>query len=293
MLAPNWTRKIRERFHPLFYARKSSIGRFAIRVMDQPAWLSIPAVRFKVRGRLVTHGLAFAMTGSQEPNEEALVVECMRQLDIRSFWDIGANIGHYAWLAKSVSPDMELVLFEPLPANAMLIRDTLNRHRFSKAVLIAACASDSSGTGTLLANSLAGATSTLEQTQNRTFEERHWGVAAKSLSIPLVTIDEERAHHGPVDFMKIDVEGHEKSVLAGASKTIASDQPVLFIECFHAGHLCLDILEEHGYRLVSADHLTEDCSENTSNYFCFPQRFSSSIDSLLRGAREGAKQGLA
>lgn len=292
MLRSNWTRKIRERFHPLFYARKSSIGRFAIRAIDQPAWLSIPAVGFKVRGRLVTHGLAFGMTGSQEPNAEALVFECLRQLNIRSFWDVGANIGHYAWLAKSTSPDLELVLFEPLPANAMLIRDTLNRYHFPKATLIAAGASDGSGTGTLLANSLAGATSTLEPTKDSTFEERHWGVAAKSLTIPLVSIDDERARHGPVDFMKIDVEGHEKSVLAGACKTIASDQPVLFIECFHAHHPCLNVLEAQGYRFISADHLTEECGEETGNYFCFPQRFSSFIELLLRNAQERAKQGV-
>jgi hypothetical protein len=43
-------RKIRERIHPLFYARKSPLGRFAIRILDQPAWLSVEGVTFKVRG---------------------------------------------------------------------------------------------------------------------------------------------------------------------------------------------------------------------------------------------------
>ena len=64
-------RTIRKRFHPLFYACKYAIGRFAIRILDRPAWLSVECVKFPVRGRIVTHGLAFGITGSQEKTSEA------------------------------------------------------------------------------------------------------------------------------------------------------------------------------------------------------------------------------
>jgi hypothetical protein len=56
----NPLQQLRERFHPLYYARKSAMGRFAIRLADKPVWLSVSGISFKVRGRLVTHGLAFA-----------------------------------------------------------------------------------------------------------------------------------------------------------------------------------------------------------------------------------------
>src|SRR5271168_4752232 len=92
---------IREKFHPLFYARKFALGRYVIRLVDRPIWMSIPEVHFKIRGRLITHGLAFAATGSQERNPEALALTCVRQLRPRSFWDVGANIGYYSWLLKS------------------------------------------------------------------------------------------------------------------------------------------------------------------------------------------------
>jgi len=75
-------RRTREHFHPLFYARKSSLGRFVIRLVDRPVWLSVADVTFKVRGRWLTHNLGFAWVGSQETNAEALARACMRQLKL-------------------------------------------------------------------------------------------------------------------------------------------------------------------------------------------------------------------
>jgi FkbM family methyltransferase len=278
-------RKVREVLHPLHYARKSPIGRFAIRLADRPIWISEQGVNFKVRGRLITHGLAFAIIGSQERNPEALAKACMRTLQLRSFWDVGANIGHYSWLMKTTKTDLKLVLIEPLPENATLIRSTLARNRFPNATLLVAGASQHSGTGTLHTDRIAGATSSLEE-QKQTFEERHFGVHSATLQIPLIAIDEARNVHGQVDFMKIDVEGHEESALRGAMRTIREDQPILFIECTHPGHVCLAPLESEGYCVVDADHLSRECTKSSANYFCFPKRFADSVEMLLQLARQ-------
>jgi FkbM family methyltransferase len=277
-------RKLRERFHPLFYARKSAAGRFAIGLADRPAWLSVQGVNFKVRGRLLTHGLAVGVIGSQEPNPEALAKVCMQKLGLRSFWDVGANIGFYSWLMKSTKPDVRLVLIEPQSDNVKLIRSTLNRHKFPNAILLVAGASDHSGTGTFHVDKMAGATSSLEDRQ-QTFEEHHFGVPASAIQISLIAIDDARAVHGPADFLKIDVEGHEKAALMGAARTISEDQPVLFVECAHAGHPCLDSLESQGYRIVDADRLSVECAQQSINFFCFPKRFADSVEALLQLAR--------
>jgi len=277
-------RMLREKFHPLFYLRKSALGRNAIRFVDCPVMLSVPGIRFKVCGRLITHGLAFAATGSQEQGSEALALTCIRQLELRSFWDVGANIGHYTWLLKSASPDLEAVLFEPFPANIALIRKTLKVHGFADVTLITAGASKHSGTATLHTDSVAGATSSLE-TAGKTFEERHFGVSSKPLTIATVSIDDVRAQRRRVDFLKIDVEGHEEHALQGAEKTIATDQPVVFIECGHAGHSCLTELENQGYQFVDGDQLTYERTSKTINHFGFPRRFKSRIDDLLQVAR--------
>lgn len=276
-------RAIRERFHPLFHLRRSALGRFLIRLVDRPGWLSIPGVKFPVRGQLLTHGLTYAAIGSQEVGPEALTRVCLRHFKSASFWDIGSNIGYYAWLAKSENPEIELVIIEPLPANAALIRGTLDRNRFAATLLVAG-ASDHPGSGILRADHLSGSTSTLENA-GPTFEERYAGVHAEPLEVPLVTIDEIRDSHGPIGFMKIDVEGHEGAVIGGAQAAICRDQPILFIECCHPGHSCLDFLTLQGYRVVDADHLSVECSDGASNFFCFPARFADSVETVLEISR--------
>ncbi len=263
-------RKIRERFHPLFHARKSPIGRFAVRILDRPAWLSVEGVTFKVRGRTLTHGLAFGITGSQEKTSEAMMTACIRQLPLRSFWDVGANIGYYTWLMKSARPDIEAVLMEPLPANAAMIAETIRRNWLARTTLIAKAASSSNGYATLTADTMAGATSSLEVQEN-TFEGAHWNAAPKAMKIPIATIDAMRNGFGPIDLMKIDVEGHEESVLAGAQKAIATDQPIILIECGHNDHHCLSPLENLGYTFV--------CTEDF-NFFCVPLRYQSDLHKI-------------
>lgn len=282
-----YIRNFREQFHPLFYARKHPVGRKIIHVLDRPVWMRIPEVSFKIRGRFITHGLAFGLTGSQERKPEALAVACVRQLNLRSFWDVGANIGYYSWLLRSVEPNLEIVLFEALPANTYLIDKTLKRHKFPKVKLIPAGASDQRGSGVLHADVEAGATSSLEKAE-QTFEERHWGVRSRAIPISLVTIDEERLLTGPIDMMKIDVEGHESNVLSGAYKTIEMDQPILLIECGHRGHHCLDQLESLGYCIIDADRIDTECDDRTLNYLCFPKRFSSHIASVIELAQHAS-----
>ena len=260
-----------------------------IRLIDLPVWFSVRDVRFKVRGRLITHGLVLAAVGSQEPASKALALACIDRLKLESFWDVGANIGYYTWLLKSTSPGLRAVLFEASPANAELVRTTLKRNRLPEVELIAAGVSDCEGEGYLRVDSLAGTTSTLDNSAEQTFEEQHWGIPSGKTLIPLVTIDEERSRRRKADFLKIDVEGHEAAVLRGARRTISSDQPVLFIECFHPEHACLAFLEQEGYRFVDGDRLNPQIDSQTTNYFGFPSKFHSDIEPLLDEARARLK----
>jgi hypothetical protein len=138
----NALRSIRETFHPLFYLRKFTFARWAIAGLDFPVFLRIPKVNFLVRGLLITHGLAYSATGSQEPNPEAIFEACLGVLPIRSFWEVGANIGFYTWLVKTKSPNVEVLMFEPLPMNAALIADTLGRNRLTGVELRGVAVSD-------------------------------------------------------------------------------------------------------------------------------------------------------
>jgi FkbM family methyltransferase len=290
MIIRDFTQYVRERIHPLFYLRKLRVGRFVINALNRPTWLSIPSSRFQVRGQRITHGLSFAAIGyTQEEKPQALALACLAQLAIGTFWDVGANIGYYTWVLKSAAPKLRAVLFEPFEQNCKLIRDTLTRNGLSDVELVSAGVSDQSGTGTLYTNAVVGATSSLES-NTKTFEERHWGVKAGLQSTPLVSIDAERSRLGAVDFIKIDVEGHEAAVLRGARATIARDQPIIFIECCHPGKACLrPLTAEFAYTLVDADRLSRDLDDSSADFFCFPKRFQASIDSLLEEARLSLK----
>jgi FkbM family methyltransferase len=62
-----------------------------------------------------------------------------------------------------------------------------------------------------------------------------------------------------VDLIKIDVEGHEISVLHGAEKTILRSRPVLFIEILDSAAAdlrngILDLMAEWNYELKSVTH---------------------------------------
>ena len=157
---------------------------------------------------------------------------------------------------------------------------------------MAAGVSDHCGQGSLRTNPLAGGTSSLEASE-QTFEEMYWGIKPGWQDTHLVSVDDMRAERGAVDFIKIDVEGHEAAVLRGAVRTIATDQPIVFIECSHGpGHPCLSILEQQGYRLVDADHLSLRRDPGSTNFFAFPRRFWPAVEPLMDAARTSTSKAL-
>ena len=98
-----------------------------------------------------------------------------------------------------------------------------------------------------------------EPTQVRSFVKHHSGTAAAIgedfiTAIPLDEIKEVR--QGKVDVLKIDVDGFDGAVLAGAKTVLATDRPAVFFE-WHpmllraTGNDLIEgfsVLAEHGYR---------------------------------------------
>jgi FkbM family methyltransferase len=274
---------VRDHLHPLHYARRSKIGRSAISVFDRPSWISIPGISFKVRGRRLSHGLSYSIS-LQEKNPKALALACLEQFKFRSFWDVGANFGYYAWLLKSAEPRLRVILVEPVPGNAKLIRDSIDRNGLADVALIEAGASDREGEGVLHVDSLVGSTSSLNN--GKTFEQTYYGTIPNQIHISLISLDSIRQQHGPAEFVKIDVEGHETQTLQGAVQIIAEDRPVFFVECMHPNHACLDVLTSSNYRIVDGDTLSSDCAESSTNFYCIPSEREHAIGNILHRARK-------
>jgi FkbM family methyltransferase len=101
---------------------------------------------------------------------------------------------------------------------------------------------------------LGDANSTLFMTQH--FENSGMSKVSDTVTDILVeqyTLDSVYNYQfGPIDFIKIDAEGHEPRILLGAERTIISHKPVICIEILpNAGPEVYSILLGLGYRVVA------------------------------------------
>lgn len=137
--------------------------------------------------------------------------------------DAGAFIGRHALAyAQAVGPLGQVLAFEPLPANFELLAANVRQNGLSQVTPIRAALGDHDGQLELYFDRES---STASSTPSK--------CAVRSVVVPLRALDGVLAESGiaRVDLIKIDVEGAELSVLAGAERTIAhSDAITLVIE---------------------------------------------------------------
>jgi FkbM family methyltransferase len=163
--------------------------------------------------------------------------------------DVGASVGIYSYFLRRHSAGV--VAFEPVPEYAAFIRAALPEVRVYESAV-----SDHSGPATLRIPVDADGTSspTLEPSDALT------GRCSRDLVVDLATIDSFDLSR--VGFMKIDVEGHELSVLNGALTTLVRDRPTILVEAEErhregAVNSVRMLLGMHGYRgyFLYRDHI--------------------------------------
>jgi FkbM family methyltransferase len=129
--------------------------------------------------------------------------------------DVGANIGVYTrFLARLVGPDGHVYAFEPAPANYARLQASTNR--LGNVTALPVALGEGNGTVALF----------LSQDLNvdhRTYDSRDGRVR---LDVPLVQLDDYFPAGAKIDFMKIDVQGHEYSVLRGAVRVLKENPSI-------------------------------------------------------------------
>ncbi len=138
----------------------------------------------------------------------------------RAAIDIGANHGFYAGRLAQLTKRVHC--FEPVPALIDELRQKLD-HR----VIVHGCAlSDHAGTTELRIpyrdDDEWHGDATIEQT-NHLYGDRFTSVDCKVARLDDLVNE-------PVGFIKIDVEGHEVSVLRGAQRILTKHHPILLVE---------------------------------------------------------------
>jgi len=133
--------------------------------------------------------------------------------------DVGANIGALTlFLAQAVGPRGAVVAIEPQRAVHQLLCTNLALNEISHVRAIHAAAGRSPGRAFVPVSDYANSGNFGGVELNDKSGEPIDVISIDSLALP------------GCQFMKIDVEGHEHLVIAGAAETIARFKPVLYVE---------------------------------------------------------------
>ncbi len=181
---------------------------------------------------LSTSGTHGCWLGTYESELQRLLVENLRPGDV--LYDVGANVGFFSLLASHLVGTGSVVAFEPLPANLDLLKKNLALNGVGNVSIVEAAVADTNGTARFA----------LGQSSSQGM------LADTGIEVRLVSLDQ--LDLPPPTAMKIDVEGAESRVLAGAAKLLSNYRPLIFLSTH--GYLqheaCTAPLEGMGYRLT-------------------------------------------
>lgn len=162
--------------------------------------------------------------------------------------DIGAHSGSFLRLFQALAPQGAHVAIEALPELTARLR-----RRFPDVQVIDIALGETSGKSVFYYVKGAPAFSGLRE------QDRPGGGVAVPIKVEIRRLDELDLKGKPFDFVKIDVEGAEYSVLRGGEKLIRRDRPLLLIE--HARihcrsfettpHMIYDLLDGWNFALFT------------------------------------------
>lgn len=167
--------------------------------------------------------------------------------------DVGAHKGYFSlMLARLVGFEGRVVAFEAHPENAQMLRRNVKLNGYADVVEVEnlAISDTSEGKATLH----AGRRSASAEWTIITEADSKGRPAKPAIAVGQTTLDDYFGSEDHIDFIKIDVEGAEARVLAGAKRVILDQDPVLLIE-FHNSK-CWESardLVENGYILYDVE----------------------------------------
>jgi FkbM family methyltransferase len=161
--------------------------------------------------------------------------------------DVGAHIGLVAVQVARERPNATVHAFEPFPNNVSALKSNVERNELSNVIVNAAALSDRTGSVTMTVASEGS--------------NWHYVGGQDGLSVDALTLDDYARQAGidRIDVLKVDVEGHEPSVLRGAGGLLRSGAIRTIVAEIHDEFKHRDpesdgdlvaILGKHGYRMA-------------------------------------------
>lgn len=148
----------------------------------------------------------------------------------RTSLDIGARHGAYAYFLSRLTPQVHC--FEPDPEAA----DFCRRSNYSNVAVHEVALSDRQGVNELHVPVIDGR----EVPGQSSISAVNRGTASRIHRVTTCRLDD--LDFRDIGFIKIDVEGHEEKVIAGAQALIARERPVLLVE-IEARHIAKSVAE--------------------------------------------------
>lgn len=166
------------------------------------------------------------LTAVYEPVQPFILIAMARKLDNAVFIDAGANVGFYTVVLGSEPTISEVVAFEPMPRAASAVRWNAQANLAGKSVAVheLALSAQSGQLQFAVLSPLAGDNGALQDTllEGEDFEVQ-WVRSERLDDVLLQVIGREVV-------MKVDVEGHELSLLEGSARTLGKNRGFLQIE---------------------------------------------------------------
>lgn len=190
------------------------------------------------------------LTMEYEPVQPYFLVALAEAARAKTFFDIGANIGAYSLFASLIPSINRVIAFEANSQAAREFRSNVALNDLGGLVEIDERAV-SNAAGSLsfgIVSKFSGANSVVD-TSIHDRSSFH-----KEVRVESITLDDLFGHTatGPL-CIKIDVEGHEANVIAGASKLLANADSVIQLEAYEeANNETPRMLEQLGYSCLTA-----------------------------------------
>lgn len=140
------------------------------------------------------------------------------------FIDVGAHFGVYALSAATRWPgQVDVLAFEPSPVNASVLRAAIAVNRLERSIeAVQAALADRAGEAPLVFNTSMG------HSLYGVAQDGGLALNPEGVIVPVTTLDLELAKRPALQgrrlYVKIDVEGFEPQVVAGAQQTLRSGQ---------------------------------------------------------------------
>jgi len=202
-----------------------------------------------------------------------------------TFFDVGANIGYYSLLAKSLNPSIDVFSFEPSKGPNFFLRQNIKLNHFDSIHIIEKAVGSEPGAIEFYE----------EKNPKYAYQKYHasgigntantWGINNfLKYQVELTTLDHisNEFELKQLDLIKIDTEGTENFVFQGAKETIERFKPIIICEVLpnKIEKEIQSIIDQLNYMmfqfqsnlncLLRIDNLSEATLNGETNYFFVP-----------------------